>query len=64
MAGIAVLFAYIHGNIGAVHALGDDFTIVNKDTTHWCLVRGKRQLGLNERVEVSIFRSGPHWEAE
>ena len=44
------LFAYIHGNIGAVHALGNDFAIVNKDTTHRSLIRGKCQLGLIEKV--------------
>jgi hypothetical protein len=41
------LFAYIHGNIGAIHALSDDFAIVNKDRS---LIRGKCQLSLMEKI--------------
>jgi hypothetical protein len=52
VAGLVSLFAYIHGNIGAVHALSDDFAIVNKDTADWCLVRSKCQLSLNGRVSI------------
>ena len=60
--GIFDLFAYIHGNIGAVHALGNDFAIVNKDTTHRSFIRSKCQLGLIEKIEVSIFLLDPHPE--
>ena len=58
------MFAYIHGNIGAVHALGDDFAIVNKDTAHGCLIRGKCQLGLIEKTGISILQFDPCLEEQ
>jgi hypothetical protein len=53
MAGVGLPFAYIHGNIGAIHALSDDFAIVNKDTAHWGLIRSKCQFGLISKIKVS-----------
>lgn len=34
------MFTYIHGDIGAVHALGDDLSIVDEDTAHRGLIGG------------------------
>jgi hypothetical protein len=58
MAGVGFSFAYIHGNIGAIHALSDDLAIVNKDATHWSLIRSECQFGLSSKMEVSKI---PTW---
>lgn len=49
------MFAYIHGNVGAVHALGDDFAIMNKDTANRRFVRSKCQLGLKKQESAFLY---------
>ena len=43
------MVTYIHGDVGAVHTLGDDLSIVDEDTANRSLIRGESKLGLRER---------------
>jgi len=56
------MFAYVHGNIGAVHALGNHFAIVNENTAHRCLIRGECQLGLIKEQKLAFSNFNPHLE--
>ena len=47
------MIAYIHGDIGAVHSLSDDLSIVNEDTAHRSFIRGQCQLSLIREIRVS-----------